>query len=78
MKSAYLVIDMSNDFLHENGSLSVGEPGRKIVPSIIRRAKEFLDAGDLVIICMDNHKETDDHFKLWPPHNITGTWGAQA
>lgn len=74
-KNALLIIDMSNDFVADNGSLTVGKPGQDIVPSIIKKADEFIINGDIVVVCMDAHKQNDSHFDLWPPHNVVGTWG---
>lgn len=75
MKKALLIIDMSNDFVHDNGNLSVKKPAQDIVPYIVNKAQEFLDNGDFVFFCMDQHKDGIDH--NWPPHNATGTWGAE-
>nr|WP_275584379.1 isochorismatase family cysteine hydrolase [Pullulanibacillus pueri] len=72
-----LIIDMSNDFVAENGRLTAGKVARDIVPYIIETADSFLEQGDLVIFCMDAHEENDRHFELWPPHNIKGTWGQE-
>lgn len=77
MKEALLIIDMSNDFVDDKGGLSAGEPAQKIVPNIIELAGQFLAKDQLVVFCMDAHEENDPHFKLWPPHNVKGTWGAR-
>lgn len=75
MKKALIIVDMSNDFVADNGSLTAGKPAQDIVPYIIEKANEFLANGDTVVIAMDTHKENDDHFKLWPVHNVISTWG---
>ncbi|RYM05083.1 cysteine hydrolase [Sporolactobacillus sp. THM7-7] len=74
---ALLVIDMSNDFVADNGGLTAGKPAQKIVPYIKDLADRFKRDGKLVVFCMDAHAENDPHFKLWPPHNVKGTWGAK-
>jgi len=74
-REALLIIDMSNDFVSTEGSLTVGEPAQKIVPNIIKEANDFLEKGNVVAFCMDKHMENDPHFELWPPHNVEGTWG---
>jgi nicotinamidase-related amidase len=74
-RDALLIIDMSNDFVSDEGNLTVGKPAQVIVPNIIEAAEQFLANGDVVAICMDNHKENDPHFALWPAHNVEGTWG---
>ncbi|GGE37990.1 isochorismatase [Pullulanibacillus camelliae] len=74
-KEALLIIDMSNDFVADQGSLSAGKAAQTIVPYIMATAKRFLEKKHPVIFCMDAHDEKDSHFELWPPHNIKGTWG---
>ncbi|MCA1030615.1 cysteine hydrolase [Bacillus timonensis] len=74
-KEALLIIDMSNDFVSDEGNLTVGKPAQQIVPTIIEAANDFLARDQIVAICMDNHKENDPHFELWPAHNVEGTWG---
>lgn len=70
---ALLIVDMSNDFVAPNGSLTVGERAQKIVPNIMKHIEEFKN--DTIIFCNDTHKKDDDHFKLWTPHNVIGTEG---
>lgn len=77
MKQAYLIVDMSNDFVDDKGSLSAGKPAQAIVPAILKTLDSFDKANDLIVFCMDDHKEHDDHFLLWTPHNVSGTWGAR-
>lgn len=77
MKTAYLIIDMSNDFVADEGGLTAGAPAQAIVPAIIERAERILREGGLVIFCMDAHEAEDEHFTLWPRHNVIGSWGAQ-
>ncbi|MCA0170971.1 cysteine hydrolase family protein [Bacillus sp. RAR_GA_16] len=74
---ALLIIDMSNDFIHDEGGLTSGKVGQEIVPNIITLANEFLQEGKEVIICMDAHEENDEHFAIWPVHNVIGTWGQE-
>lgn len=76
MKKAYLIVDMSNDFVDSGGSLTAGAAAQAIVPSIMARIKEFFAQGELIVFCMDNHSENDPHFRLWTPHNVIGSWGA--
>jgi nicotinamidase-related amidase len=76
-QEALLIIDMSNDFVHDNGSLTAGKVAQEIVPEIVKRADEFLQSGKVVAVCMDTHEPHDSHFELWPSHNVKGTWGQQ-
>ena len=76
-KEALLIVDMSNDFVADNGTLTVGNPAQEIVPYIAALATKFLAEGNLVIVSMDAHQKNDSHFELWPPHNIVETEGQQ-
>lgn len=74
-REALLIIDMSNDFVHDEGGLTAGKPAQEIVPEIGRKADQFLENGNVVAVCMDAHEEHDPHFEVWPRHNVKGTWG---
>ncbi|MDF2535103.1 MAG: isochorismatase [Bacillales bacterium] len=75
MKKALIIVDMSNDFVADNGTLTVGKLGQDVVPYIIETANKFIKNGDIVVVTMDAHEENDKHFELWPAHNIVGTEG---
>lgn len=74
---ALIIVDMSNDFVADDGSLTAGKPAQEIVPYIIEKANEFIANGGTVVISMDSHYENDPHFELWPPHNVIGTKGQE-
>jgi len=76
-KEALLIVDMSNDFVSDDGPLTVGEPAQNIVPYIKDLATKFLAEGNVVVVSMDAHQPNDPHFELWPPHNIVDTEGQQ-
>jgi len=76
-KRALLVIDMLNDFILPQGSLTVGPAGEEIVPLIAQKIAEFREAGQAVIYICDNHKADDPEFAMFPPHCIVGTPGAE-
>lgn len=76
-EEALLIVDMSNDFIADDGALTVGKTGQNIVPYIKKLAEEFLAKEKLVVISMDAHQTNDLHFELWPPHNVVGTEGQQ-
>lgn len=76
-EEALLIIDMSNDFVHDKGGLTAGKPAQNIVANIVKKAGEFLEKDKVVVVCMDAHEENDPHFDLWPSHNVKGTWGQQ-
>ncbi|MFC5558866.1 cysteine hydrolase family protein [Ureibacillus thermophilus] len=77
MKEALLIVDMSNDFVADDGSLTAGKPAQDIVPYIVEKANEFLEKDQIVVFAMDAHQENDPHFDLWPPHNVAGTKGQE-
>lgn len=76
-KEALLIVDMSNDFVADQGTLTAGKPAQEIVPYIKELATKFLEQEELVVVSMDAHQPNDPHFDLWPPHNIVGTEGQQ-
>src|SRR5690625_3064081 len=75
--NALLVIDMLKDFIDEGGALETGEAGRKIIPFIQEKVKEYRDAGYPIIYVCDNHEKDDKEFNMFPPHCIAGTEGSQ-
>jgi nicotinamidase/pyrazinamidase len=74
--SALLIIDLLNDFIKEEGSLLVPNAAR-----IVPRIREILEAARIqgvpVVYLTDKHRPDDREFRHWPPHAVTGTWGAQ-
>lgn len=75
---ALLNIDYTNDFVADDGKLSCGEPGQVLEDRIVEITKEFYENGDYIIFPIDMHEEESDYHpesKLFPPHNIKGTWG---
>ncbi|WP_409298626.1 cysteine hydrolase family protein [Peribacillus sp. SCS-26] len=76
-KEALIIVDMSNDFVSDTGTLTAGRPAQEIVPYIKDQADRFFSEGKLVVFTMDAHEENDPHFQLWPPHNIKGTKGQE-
>ncbi|MFC7679917.1 cysteine hydrolase family protein [Paenibacillus sp. GCM10028914] len=76
-REALLIVDMSNDFVADNGTLTVGKPAQQVVPYIKKLATNFLAEGNVVVVTMDAHQPDDPHFISWTPHNIVGTAGQQ-
>lgn len=76
-KEALLIVDMSNDFVADDGTLTAGKPAQEIVPYIKELASRFLADGNVVVVTMDAHQPNDPHFELWPPHNIVHTKGQE-
>jgi nicotinamidase/pyrazinamidase len=76
-KAALIVADMLNDFLDPQGSLYIGSRAREIIPFVSEKIAEFRSRDGVVIFACDAHAPHDREFKLFPPHAIAGTWGAQ-
>ncbi|MFX0560902.1 hypothetical protein TEPIDINF_002337 [Tepidibacillus infernus] len=38
---ALVIVDMSNDFVHDNGNLTAGKPAQEIVPYIMQQQRNF-------------------------------------
>jgi len=76
MKRALIVVDMIEDFVHENGALYCGPSMQRIVPVIQRELARARDAREPVVYLTDNHLPDDAEFEVFPPHAIAGTNGA--
>lgn len=76
-KRALLVIDMLNDFIEPEGSLSVGRAGEEIIGPIAREIRRFRGAGEPVIFICDHHLAADPEFSMFPVHCVKGTRGAE-
>ncbi len=74
---ALLVIDMLKDFIERSGALYCGDESRRIIPFVKQKIDEFRGSGDLVIFIKDSHRLDDPEFKMFPPHCIKGTRGAE-
>ncbi len=72
---ALLIVDMLQDFIEDWGTLKV-EGAKEIIPFIATLRKEFKNNGAPVIYLCDSHSNDDPEFKLWPPHCVEGTKGA--
>lgn len=75
---ALLVIDYSNDFIHDEGSFSLGKSGQALDAAMVKHMEEAISAGDYIFICNDRHLPGDAHHPesgLFPPHNLADSWG---
>lgn len=77
MKRALLVIDMIEDFAHEGGALYCGPSMGRIIPVIQSEIARARAAREPVVFLTDNHMPDDAEFKIFPPHAIAGTKGAE-
>ncbi|RKY37968.1 MAG: cysteine hydrolase [Candidatus Omnitrophota bacterium] len=75
MRQALVVIDMLNDFVHEGAPLEVPK-SREIISNIKREIDKARQNEIPVIYLCDAHKPDDPEFKIWPPHCVEGTEGA--
>src|SRR3989304_2812896 len=74
MSDALLIVDMVNDFV--TGKL--GTPrAKRIVPNIRTLANAARDTGLPVIFVNDAHLPKDFELKIWGPHSMKGTQGAE-
>ncbi|MDE1549391.1 cysteine hydrolase family protein [Jeotgalibaca caeni] len=74
-REALLIVDMSNDFVADDGTLTVGKPAQEVVTYVVDLANEFLAADKVVVVSMDAHQPNDPHFDIWPAHNVIDTPG---
>jgi nicotinamidase/pyrazinamidase len=72
-----LVIDMLKDFIEKSGALYCGDNSRRIIPFVKQKIEEFHRSGGLVIFIKDSHHGDDPEFKMFPPHCVKGTRGAE-
>ncbi|MDN3985186.1 cysteine hydrolase family protein [Lactiplantibacillus plantarum] len=77
---ALLIIDYTNDFVADGGALTCGQPGQALAPTIVKLANQMATASDWVLLPTDVHTPHDPYHpesKLFPPHNVRGTWGRE-
>ncbi len=77
MKRAWVVVDMTYDFVADDGSLTCGKPGQEAVDALVTHLEEAHRKGDLIVFANDAHTPDDAEFALWPPHAVEGTKGAE-
>ena len=77
MNKALIVVDMLNDFICEGGALEVGPAARAIVPHVRARIDQCRKEGGVVIFVADHHDPEDAEFRMWPPHCVAGSEGAE-
>ncbi|RLG73347.1 MAG: cysteine hydrolase [Thermoprotei archaeon] len=75
-KTALIIVDMQNDFVHPKGKLFV-----PTAPQTIEPIKRLLDKARarnvLVVYTQDTHYLNDPEFKIWGEHALVETWGHQ-
>ncbi len=75
-KTAVVVVDMQNDFVRDEGSLSVPSAKETIknIQSLLERARK---QNVKVVYTQDTHFEGDKEWEIWPVHCKKGTEGWQ-
>ncbi|MBW2145934.1 MAG: cysteine hydrolase [Deltaproteobacteria bacterium] len=76
-KKALIVVDMLKDFVEPDGKLYCGETAQAIISFVRNKIEEFHRSGETVIFLMDNHAPDDPEFRMFPPHCVAGTSGAE-
>ncbi|MFD1421057.1 cysteine hydrolase family protein [Lactiplantibacillus songbeiensis] len=77
---ALLIIDYTNDFVADAGALTCGEPGQVLAPNLIERANAVQQNEGWVLLPTDVHTPHNPYHpetKLFPPHNVRGSWGRE-
>jgi len=73
-RTALLIVDMQNDFVHPEGKLFVPD-----APATVPVCKALLDraraAGARVAFSQDTHTDGDPEWAIWGEHARRGSWG---
>ena len=73
-RTALVVVDMQNDFVHQGGSMLV--PDAEATIPAINRLLQFARAhGIRVVYSQDTHRDGDPEWRIWPEHAREGSWG---
>lgn len=79
-QDALLIIDYTNDFVDDQGTLTCGKPGQEIANRIVQLADQTLANDGWVMLPTDVHTPNDPYHpetKLFPSHNVRNTWGRE-
>lgn len=71
-----IVVDMQNDFVTHGGALYFKEV-EKIKPVILDCVNSHIDEKNHIVLTQDWHEQNDVEFKLFPPHCVADSEGAQ-
>lgn len=74
--TAFVIVDMLNDFVRPGAPLRV-EEAESLIPTIVGAKQAARSAGATVIYLCDAHRRDDPEFRDWPPHAVAGTEGAR-
>lgn len=73
-KTAVVVVDMQNDFVKPEGSLTV-DAAQEVIPHIRVLLERARMSRVKVAYTQDTATTDDPEFSIWPNHCIEGTWG---
>ncbi|MBN1248828.1 MAG: cysteine hydrolase [Anaerolineae bacterium] len=73
-RAAIVVVDMQNDFVKPEGSLTV-EAAQEIVPFIRLLLEKARMSRVRIAYTQDTAVPEDPEFDIWPSHCLEGTWG---
>lgn len=73
-RTALVIVDMQNDFVHEGGALQVASAAATL-PAIARLLALARDSAMRVVFSQDTHGPGDREFGIWPEHCLRGTPG---
>lgn len=76
MVRAWLVIDMTEDFVAPDGALTCGEAAQEMAPALVATLESAVRRDELIVFACDAHTPDDPEFELWPVHCVAGTPGA--
>ncbi|MCL5036405.1 MAG: cysteine hydrolase [Chloroflexi bacterium] len=76
-KPALIVVDMLKDFIDPGGVLYCGEHSREIIPAVKREIDSAREKGIPVIFVNDTHAHDDSEFRMFPPHCVVNSEGAE-
>ncbi len=76
-RKALLVVDMLNDFMDPDGALYCGDDARRIIPAVRDLLDGHREMGSAIVFVADCHEPGDLEFRLFPPHCVAGTKGAE-
>jgi nicotinamidase/pyrazinamidase len=76
-KKALIVADMLRDFMEPRGTLYLGDAARGIIPFVAQKIEATRAGGGVVIYVCDAHAPDDPEFKLFAPHAVKGSPGAE-
>jgi nicotinamidase-related amidase len=73
-RTALLIIDMQNDFVHQGGSLVIPD-AEQTIPAIAALLELARAHRMRVAFSQDTHREGDPEWRIWPEHCREESWG---